>query len=147
MNPDGTDQVNVSNTVTLNEDTPSWSPDGTRIIFSSNREGTDDLFSMTSFGSGVVNLTNLSGVDQYPSWSGYLPRTPKKLVGSGGALGASAAGFLFGLKGKQVTSVVAFDTTTAGSRAASRVVSQTASETQATNVVFGITTSAGGWRA
>lgn len=36
---------------------PSWSPDGTKILFSSNRTGDYDVFTMKPDGSGITNLT------------------------------------------------------------------------------------------
>ena len=101
---------------------------------------------MSASGGGAVNLTKKPSVydaTTSKAWSGYLPRTPKTLVGAGGTLGTAAAGFLFGLKDMLITSVVAFDTSTAGSRAGARVASQTATETQGNNLVFSITTTAG----
>ena len=144
MNADGTGQTNLSSNAS-NDNNPSWSPDGSRIVFSSSRDGNSEIYSMNSFGGSVTNLTRLSSDNEYlSSWSGYLPRTPKTLVGAGGTLGTAAAGFLFGQKGKAITSVVAFDTSTAGSRAASRITSQSAPfNDQGTNLIFSITTSAG----
>ena len=123
---------------------PTWSPDGSRIAFSSNRDGNNEIYAMYAYGGPAVNLTKLSSASDSPaSWSGYLPRTPKTLVGAVGPLGTAAAGFLFGQSGDSVTSVVTFDTTTAGSRAASRVIAQTAAETGGSNLIFAITTSVG----
>src|SRR5262249_30536901 len=53
-----------------------------------------------------------------PRWSPYLARTPKKLVGTGGLMASSAAGFLFSQAGSsssrsQIASIVTFDTPTA----------------------------------
>jgi Tol biopolymer transport system component len=41
----------------------SWSPDGTRIVFVSNRDGTDDLYVMNADGSGVRQLTYSSAAE------------------------------------------------------------------------------------
>jgi Tol biopolymer transport system component len=41
----------------------SWSPDGTRIVFVSNRDGTDDLYVMNADGSGVRQLTYGNSVE------------------------------------------------------------------------------------
>ena len=145
MNADGTNQTRLTNNAAF-EFAPSFSPDGSQILFGSGRDGNNEIYSMGAFGGPAVNLTKKPSVYDVPnskSWSGYLPRTPKTLVGAGGTLGATAAGFLFGLKDILITSVVAFDTTTAGSRAAARIVNQTATETQGNNLVFSITTSVG----
>ena len=126
MNPDGSSQTNLTNNAAYDYE-PSWSPDGSKLAFASNRDGYFEIYSMSSFGGPATNLSKKpSSDDDSPSWSGYLPRTPKTLVGAGGALGTTAAGFLFGQKGDAVTSVVTFDTSTVGSRAGSRVVSQSA---------------------
>jgi photosystem II stability/assembly factor-like uncharacterized protein len=56
---------------------PAWSPDGTRIVFYSNREhmsqpgGEDinDLFLVNADGSGLTPLTSGEGNDMFPDWS------------------------------------------------------------------------------
>ena len=49
--------------------TPSWSPDGGRVVFSSDRTGNWDLFVMDSDGSNLTQLTSDPGNDEQPSWS------------------------------------------------------------------------------
>ena len=54
MNPDGSGQVDISNT-TGGELNPTWSPDGTKIVFSANGGGTTtDIYTMHSDGSSVT---------------------------------------------------------------------------------------------
>jgi Tol biopolymer transport system component len=49
--------------------TPSWSPDGTQIAFTSDRDGGDlDIFIMDADGSGVIQLTSSSADDYDPFW-------------------------------------------------------------------------------
>ena len=50
---------------------PAWSPDGTKIAFTSNREGAQgyDIFVMNADGTGLVNLTNSAEADRFPAWS------------------------------------------------------------------------------
>jgi len=49
---------------------PIWSPDGTRIIFTSNRGGTFDLYQKSADGSGAEELLYKSGEGKGPnSWS------------------------------------------------------------------------------
>jgi len=47
-----------------------WSPDGTRIAFTSNRDGNYEIYVMNADGSNVKNLTNTPAAsDQFPTWS------------------------------------------------------------------------------
>ena len=80
MNADGSNQVRITNN--LAQDTfPMWSPDGSRLTFTSNREVTlsDDpaappvrdfeIYTMKPDGTDVVRVTNSRGEDAHPSWS------------------------------------------------------------------------------
>lgn len=49
---------------------PAWSPDGSRIAFSSNRDGADnELYVMNADGTNPLRLTNNTLDDQMPAWS------------------------------------------------------------------------------
>lgn len=48
---------------------PSWSPDGSMIVFSSNRQGKRKLFVMNSDGTNQRPLLQMDGEQQQPSWS------------------------------------------------------------------------------
>lgn len=68
-NGDGSGLVNVTNDPA--EDlTPAWSPDGTKIVFASDREeqGLRKLYTMDPDGSNVQKLTDEGG-SFWPSWS------------------------------------------------------------------------------
>jgi Tol biopolymer transport system component len=53
---------------------PTWSPDGTKIAFASERDGSwpgdnSEIYVMNADGSGLTRLTNNDGFDASPSWS------------------------------------------------------------------------------
>ena len=71
MNADGSGVVRLTNN-SADDWYPSWSPDGRRIAFHSDRDGDGnwEIYAMNADGSGVVRLTNNSADGWYPSsWS------------------------------------------------------------------------------
>jgi YD repeat-containing protein len=72
MNVDGTGQARLTNDGG-NDDFPRWSPNGTRILFQSDRDnagtGYNDIYTMNSDGSGQVRLTAGTNDNCAPSWS------------------------------------------------------------------------------
>ena len=48
---------------------PAWSPDGTRLAFTSTRDGNSELYVMNRDGSGLRRLTNSPAIDSTPTWS------------------------------------------------------------------------------
>ncbi len=51
------------------EGAPTWSPDGTKIAFGSNRAGAFDLFVMNPDGSGIEQLTDAAAIEDDPAFS------------------------------------------------------------------------------
>jgi Tol biopolymer transport system component len=91
MNADGTGQTNLTNEPAW-DGYPSWSPDGTKIAFQTDRDSSNgivilangpdlghEIYVMNSDGSGQTNLTNSPESDRYPTWS---PATAKILFQS-----------------------------------------------------------------
>lgn len=69
MNADGTNLINLT-MGGEGDGWPSWSPDGKRIAFSSNRNGTSDIYVINTDGTNLVNLTNNNNAsDFFPIWS------------------------------------------------------------------------------
>jgi len=68
MNADGSGPVKLAQSGVSSP--AAWSPDGSQILFSSNRAGVIDIFSMKLDGSEPVNLTNhADAADLAPAWS------------------------------------------------------------------------------
>jgi Tol biopolymer transport system component len=70
MNPDGSVPLNLTNDP-ARDVFPAWSPDATRITFSTDRAeaGNADVYVMNADGSGVKRLTDAPGEDRGTSWT------------------------------------------------------------------------------
>ena len=69
MNPDGTNQTRLTN-YTNHDMQAAWSPNGSKILFSSYRDGTGgDIYTMNADGSNVTRLTSIQQATGDPSWS------------------------------------------------------------------------------
>lgn len=76
MNADGSGQTRLTfsgggSSPTPRQDIdPHWSPDGTRIAFSSNRDLNPEIYIMNADGSGVTQITFTDGlINSDPTWS------------------------------------------------------------------------------
>src|SRR4029078_1667545 len=48
---------------------PAWSPDGSKLAFTSDRSGSADVWVMDADGTSTVNLTNNADFDAHPAES------------------------------------------------------------------------------
>src|SRR5215211_4417621 len=74
MNADGSGKINLTKSPEVEELNPSWSPDGTKIVFQSDRDGSTEIYKMNADGSNPTRLTDDLGVDGDSDWQ---PLTPK----------------------------------------------------------------------
>ena len=93
MNSDGTNQTRLTNNL-ANDDSPSWSPDSTKIVFRSDRERdccdpTPQVWVMNPDGSSPVKLSN-NGYDEHcPSWQHSAANVPPTVSLTSPANGAT----------------------------------------------------------
>ncbi|HVL97633.1 MAG TPA: hypothetical protein VM266_17395 [Solirubrobacteraceae bacterium] len=73
MNADGSDQTGPLTSQGSQSFMGDWSPDGTKLVFQSNRDGNFEVYVMNADGSNQVNLTNNATTgrnnDSQPAWS------------------------------------------------------------------------------
>jgi Tol biopolymer transport system component len=68
MTADGSGQTNLTNNAAF-DGTNTWSPDGTKIAFVSDRDGNSEIYVMNADGSGQTRLTNNAAIESFPDWS------------------------------------------------------------------------------
>jgi TolB protein len=69
INPDGTGVLPTSSDNRTFDSLPRWSPDGSKMVFSSNQSGNYQIWSMNADGSDRKRLTDLKGRSALPRWS------------------------------------------------------------------------------
>lgn len=69
MNSDGSEQENLTNTPYIWEEYPVWSPDGSKIAFTSTRDDdSGDIYTMNSDGGEIMRITDHPAIDSWPNW-------------------------------------------------------------------------------
>ena len=61
--------IQLTDNTTTNDNSPSWSGDGSEIVFSTNRDGDFDIYTMASDGSAQTAFVSTAGDETSPSWS------------------------------------------------------------------------------
>ena len=67
MNVDGSEQRNLS-LDPFTDDLPAWSPNGSQIIFTSDRSGNNEVYRVEADGSALLRLTHSNREDITPAW-------------------------------------------------------------------------------
>jgi Tol biopolymer transport system component len=67
MNVDGTGRQQLTNNQ-FEDSYAAWSPDGTHLVFQSNRDGNFEIYTMNVDGTGVTRLTNTATDEGGASW-------------------------------------------------------------------------------
>jgi hypothetical protein len=78
VNADGTALVNVGQMAPESQ-APSWSPDGTKIVFLTASGGSSDIWIMNADGSGAAPILDDALVRSGPRWQ-PIPRAPTALT-------------------------------------------------------------------
>ena len=65
---DGEGPVQLTHNEGDNE-SPSWSPDGNLVVFSSTREGPSKVYVLTAYGTDQRRLLSMKGEQTDPEWS------------------------------------------------------------------------------
>jgi len=68
VNSDGSSAANITNNAATDTD-PEFSPDGSNVIFATNRDGNDEIYRMNPDGSNPIRLTNNAASDKQPRFS------------------------------------------------------------------------------
>ena len=68
MNADGSNQLNLTNNA-ARDDEPKWSPDGSKIVFVSDRDGLLEIYTMNADGTNQTRMTNNAVADENPVFS------------------------------------------------------------------------------
>lgn len=68
MDIDGSNQIRITNNPAY-DDQPKWSPDGSKIVFMSDRDSNFEIYTMNADGSNQTRLTNNLAADGFPAWS------------------------------------------------------------------------------
>ena len=81
INADGSGRTDLLTGNMAANTNPAWSPDGTKIVFTSYRDvGEYDLYTMDADGSDVAQLTNLPGGEYTPDWQPLTPKSRRMTV-------------------------------------------------------------------
>jgi Tol biopolymer transport system component len=82
MNADGTNLRQLTNN-NAHDEGPAWSPDGSQIVFTSERDGNSEIYVMNADGSDQRRFTNDPALDESPDWGPAAGTVPRSCGGPG----------------------------------------------------------------
>ena len=83
IRPDGSDLKRLTTNNTI-DDSPAYSPDGTKMVFTSNQTGSSELFVMNATGGDERPLTTTALEELDPDWGPAIPLPPPGAVDADG---------------------------------------------------------------
>lgn len=98
MNVDGSGITPISNSAGDERD-PCWSPDGKRIVFTSERDGNSEIYLMNADGTEQIRLTDTPENEHHPDWS----PDGKRIVFSRTMPDKASDLFIIDLAGEEIT--------------------------------------------
>lgn len=69
INANGTSSRRLTDVTFSNDEDPAWSPDGTKIAFTTDRDGNREIYVVNADGSNAERLTTEPAADYEPAWS------------------------------------------------------------------------------
>jgi Tol biopolymer transport system component len=69
INANGSGRINITNSPAVFDQTPDWSPDGTKIALTADRDGNFEVYIMNSNGTVPIRLTNNGAFESSPRYS------------------------------------------------------------------------------
>lgn len=69
IEPDGSNEQQLTDFPTASIEDPDWSPDGSKIAFGTDLGGNVHIYVVNADGSGLTQITSGDGFESAPSWS------------------------------------------------------------------------------
>jgi Tol biopolymer transport system component len=99
MNFDGSNVTRVTNNPAA-DGHPAWSPEGTRLVFETNKDGRFQLYLINADGTNQTRLTNVAADDEHPIW---IPGCIERIVFASNRDGGNMKIFAIDPDGSNIT--------------------------------------------
>jgi hypothetical protein len=92
MNADGSGKTSIISDNATSDDQPAYSPDGTQIVFESNRDASSgELYTIPATGGAITRLTTNSAIDENADWGKPPPPSNDDFASAQTITGSTAA--------------------------------------------------------